>query len=668
MNQNVIISNNNSSKNKKTLLYIIIILLLVIIISVVGIMLLNNENLTSNKNSSRTVMIYMVGSNLESKSGLATSDLNSINLEGLEENNVNVLLIAGGSKKWYNDYIDKNETSIYKLESGGIKKVKTQPLLNMGKSEVLSEFLKYVYDNYKTDKYDLLFWDHGGAITGSEFDELHSDDNLSLVEFRDALKDSPFNSNNKLEVVIFRTCLNATIEVASVFADYSNYLVASEEVTLGANYTSVLNFINEIKPSDKGIDIGKKYITAYQNQIKSIRDKSIFSNQKSIYSTYSLMNLNNVNGLIASVNDFFGNVNVQSDFNSISRIRANLRQYGQDEPSYDMVDLYSLVTEMRTLDQNRADKVLSEFNKTVVYNWATNPESRGISIYFPYNGTIRAKTSLISVYNGLSGFDRYKKFITDFNTAKLAGGGKTYSYSMNKINVETENKTKNVDFTLELTDEQKENFAQAKYVVYRKNEDGYYSPIYIRGKADFDGNNITASIRNKQLRVYSTTDKEDKGATLVLREVEEDDKYVRYETTVLLQRFKDIGAGDYAFDPGIINLLYDKESKKIDVISAVYKEDGKASTAIIDFSYYDSVAFSLSSGWDILDENGNYIGTTYDENGQIRGNGIITGWEEKPGQYAFTLDNFEDKLEYYCVFEIYDIYGNVSYSKLVKMK
>ena len=667
MNESINIPNNNYEKNNKTLLYIIIILLLVIIISVVGIMLLNNNNtFISKKNNSRTVMIYMVGSNLESKSGLATSDLNSINLSNLEEKKVNVILIAGGAKKWYNDYIDKNETSIYKLEKDGIKKIKTQELKNMGKSEVLSDFLNYVYDNYKTDKYDLVFWDHGGAITGSEFDELHDDDNLNLYEFKTALENSPFNSNNKLELVIFRTCLNATIEVASVFADYSNYLVASEEVTLGANYTSVLNFINEIEPSDKEIDVGKKYIAAYQNQIKSIRDKSIFSSQSSIYSTYSLINLQNVKLLVASVNDFFGSINVKNNFSTISRIRANLRQYGQDEPSYDMIDLYSIVNELRTLDQTKADKVLNEFNKTVVYNWATNPESRGISIYFPYNGTPSAKTALISVYNGLSGFDKYKSFISDFNTAKLAGGGRTYSYALNKINVEKEEKTKEVDFTLELTKEQKETFAQARYVVYRKNEDGYYSPIYIRGKAEVDGNNITASIRNKQLRVYSTTDKEDKGSTLVLREVEEDDKYVKYETTVLLERFKDLE--DYAFDPGIINLLYDKETKKIDVISAVYKENGKASTAIIDFSYYDSVAFSISSGWTILDEEGNYIGTRYDENGQIIGNGVITGWEEKPGQYAFTLDNFEDNLEYYCVFEIYDIYGNVSYSKLVKMK
>ena len=39
-------------------------------------------------------------------------------------------------------------------------------------------------ENYKTDEYDLIFWNHGGAIIGSEFDDL-SGDNLTLKEMKE---------------------------------------------------------------------------------------------------------------------------------------------------------------------------------------------------------------------------------------------------------------------------------------------------------------------------------------------------------------------------------------------------------------------------------------------------------------------------------------------------
>ena len=53
-----------------------------------------------NSGVSRTVMIYMVGSNLESTNGLASSDLASIKNK---DSNTKVLLIAGGTNKWDNN-------------------------------------------------------------------------------------------------------------------------------------------------------------------------------------------------------------------------------------------------------------------------------------------------------------------------------------------------------------------------------------------------------------------------------------------------------------------------------------------------------------------------------------------------------------------------------------
>ncbi len=653
-NQN---TNINQNKSKK-LLYIIIILLLVIIITVVG--LLSN----SKKSYSRTIMIYMVGSNLESRGGIATAELAAIDYQKANEQNINVVLIAGGAKKWYNDYIDTDETSIFELTENGFEKVKQQDRKNMGNPETLTDFINYTYENYKTDKYDLLFWNHGGAIAGSEYDELSKEDNLSLVELNSALKETNFNEKNKLEAIFFRTCLNGTIEVANTFKDFAEYLISSEEITYGTSDTSELKFINKIEKTDTTKEIGKKFVATYREELNQMKEEdSAFGNDdQSVYSTYSVVNLSKIDTLTNTFLDFISSIDVSKNFAKISKVRANLFQYGSIEETYDMIDLYNLVNELQEIEPEKAKKVMNAFENAIEYNWATDERSRGLSIYFPYNGSERYVKSFLKLYNDFDYLSEYKEFIKSFNNIKLAGPSKRVSYSSMAINKKTSDQES--DFTLELTDEQINNLATAQYVVYRDNKDGYYRPIYSGGTAKVNGNNLEASIRNKQLKVKSTKDGDE--LILTLFEQGETEKFVNYYTYVVLQKISTESVSDWKFDNARINLILDKETNKIEVISTIYSDEEHPSSEIVNISDYDSVAFSASSGWTILDDEGNYVGPIV-ENGKVKGNGIITGFEEKPGQYKFDLAQFDEEYDYYCVFILTDIYGNKSYSKLVKM-
>ena len=646
------------SSKRNLIILGIIFSLIVILSSFTAIFII----LTSNKSVTRTVMIYMVGSDLESDNGLASADLSSIDKNISNNSNVNVYLIAGGSKYWNNDYIDKNETSIFKLTTQGFEKVKDQSKQNMGNSETLSNFINYVYDNSKTDKYDLIFWNHGGAIDGSEYDELSLDDNLQLSEMDKALGNTPFK-NNKIETVIFRTCLNGTLEVNTIFSKYADYMVASEESTLGASYTSVLNFINNIKSTDSGKDVSKKFIESYKKQIADIKNRSFQSTSDSIYSTYSLIDLKEVNKLSVYMNDFFNDINVESNFNNISRVRANLLQYAEEVPAYDMVDLYNLVYDLKSLSPNKANRVLNQFERTVIYNYATDSNSRGISIYFPYNGEKVYKDRFIKVYDELNGFDSYKNFIANFYKIQ-SSDYKAYSYTSNTVNT---NESKNVDtysdFELELTDEQVTTFAKAKYIVYRDNKDGFYKPIYVGREAKLDGNILKASIKDRQLQVI---DKNKDKYNLTAIEKENTDKYIKYETNVILQSFKDMS--NYKMDRAIMTIYYDKNTKKSNISNIVYdKNNDLVNSTALDLNSYESVAFSVSSGWDILDDDGNYVGPIV-ENGKVKGDGIVTGFEAKVGEFNFEISKFDDEYDYFCVFVITDTHNNVSYSKLIKLR
>ena len=58
------------------------------------------------------------------------------------------------------------------LTSNGYEVVSDQGLISMGNPSTLTAFLNYSYNKYKTGKYDLIIWDHGGAVDGSSYDEL----------------------------------------------------------------------------------------------------------------------------------------------------------------------------------------------------------------------------------------------------------------------------------------------------------------------------------------------------------------------------------------------------------------------------------------------------------------------------------------------------------------
>ena len=75
----------------KKVLYVLIGVLALLVI-LIAVFLVNKKDI-----STRTFMIYMVGSDLESKSSMGTYELNGIDPKLVDLENVNVVLIAGGS-------------------------------------------------------------------------------------------------------------------------------------------------------------------------------------------------------------------------------------------------------------------------------------------------------------------------------------------------------------------------------------------------------------------------------------------------------------------------------------------------------------------------------------------------------------------------------------------
>ena len=265
----------------------------------------------------------------------------------------------------------------------------------------------------------------------------------------------------------------------------------------------------------------------------------------------------------------------------------------------------------------------------------------------------------LGIYNKLDSFNGYNKFISKFNSIQ-SGTSKSYSFTSNKVST-NENKGGS-DFTLELTDEQKEGFARAEYIVFRDNKDGYYQPIYRGRKVSLDNNTLKASIADRQLKVVATN--EEKMETLFpLLEVESEDDYIKYKTNVLLKDYSAEDISDWKYDVAELTLLYEKNKGNVEIINSVLVNDDELlpNSMPVDLNDYGNIDF-VSSKYKITDDNGNYLQVD-----DWISNGVIEGISVDRGYYKFELQNFDDGNDYYCVFMIYDTNNNVHYSKLVKM-
>lgn len=657
MNNTFLQKENNQKRNEITL-NIIMSSLIIAFVILFGLIIIN---VTKEKIRTRTFMIYMVGSDLESKNSMGTYELDGINPLFVDLDNVNVVLIAGGASKWGNDYIDKDETSIYRLTKDGFKKVKQQSIKNMGDTETLSNFINYVTKNYITDEYELLFWNHGGALMGSEYDELNNNDNLTLSEISTALNATSFNKSNKIETIIFSTCLNGTIENANVFKDYANYFVASEEISMSVKNQSDFSFINDVKPETNSLEIGKMFINKYKKKIQYLKDYYNIENEEyDIYSTYSIVDLNNLDNLNKKINTFFGKINISENYDKISKIRSNLYQYAYKqagEPGYDTVDLYNLVSNLKELSPNEANDVLKSLRNTIIYNYSTDPSSRGLSIYFPYNGSNKVQELFLGLYKDIPSLKDYGEFINEFSSLKNVNSSNKLSFSENKAQVVSSDEES--DFELELTDEQVEKYAKSVYIVFGDNKDGNFFPVYKGTDVKLDKNKLKAKIRDRQLKLVTTDTHYER--TIPLFEEEVGKTYIRYSALAMLEDFSSSEISKWVRQTVNLSILLDKKTNKASITSALVEgSDGLPGRTLVDLNDYTDIIFG-SSSYNVVNQDG-----TFNENWVS--NGVFEGVEAKIGKFELKIQDFNDDYDYYCIFRIFDTNNNSYYSKLIKLK
>lgn len=92
------------------------------------------------RSSSLAILLYMTGSDLESRGGAGSADLREIMNCLPEENDIRVVAMISGAESWELS-VSADETSIYELTQGAMTKKKTLPVQSMGDPDTLTSFL-----------------------------------------------------------------------------------------------------------------------------------------------------------------------------------------------------------------------------------------------------------------------------------------------------------------------------------------------------------------------------------------------------------------------------------------------------------------------------------------------------------------------------------------------
>lgn len=327
-----------------------------------------------------TILVYMCGTDLESRIGAATTDIiESIN--GRYSDHVNIIFQTGGTAQWQNNIVSSDRIQRYIRTEDNIRLVDEQPLSNMGDPATLSSFIEWGAANYPAENMGLIMWNHGGgSISGICFDERHNMDSLSLKELDKALSDSYDSMTEKFEFIGFDACLMATLETANVLVPYANYMFASEETEPGGgwNYTAIMDYL-VTSPEADGAMLGELLCESYYAHCAEYRSESD--------ATLAAIDLSKIDALLTSFNMTAQEMYETQQFADVIKSILKADDFGgnnRNEGYTNMVDLGGILSGVSAYCPNAAD-TLAKLDEAVVYkkNGRGHSAASGLSVYYP---------------------------------------------------------------------------------------------------------------------------------------------------------------------------------------------------------------------------------------------------------------------------------------------
>ncbi|MBQ9519467.1 MAG: peptidase C11 [Firmicutes bacterium] len=358
-----------------------------------------------------TMMVYLCGTDLEQKHGMASNDLREMASADLSDN-VNIIVYTGGCTGWKTSAIDNRTNQIYQVKDGKLITLSAnEGDKSMTDPSTLAGFIKWTAANYPANRYELVMWDHGGgSVTGFGYDQKHSG-SMTLEGI-----DSALNAGGvKFDFIGFDACLMATAENAIMLSKYGDYLIASEETEPGVGwyYTNWLTSLSK-NTSMPTVEIGKNICDDFVNVCAQQ-----CRGQKTTLSVVDLAEVQNtLPGALSEFSRSTAQLISDKQYRTVSAARSGSREFAPSS-QIDQVDLANLAANMETQEGTAlTNAVLGavKYNKTS--DNMTN--ACGLSIYFPYRSASKI-SKITDIYRKIGINDEYTRCIQNF--AKMETGG-----------------------------------------------------------------------------------------------------------------------------------------------------------------------------------------------------------------------------------------------------
>ena len=536
-----------------------------------------------------TVMVYMIGSNLESALGAASNDMEEMAASGLDFSRTNLILYTGGSTRWTTNIpCDKNCVIDMSLGTDQRVVASTEKNADMGAKETLTGFVNFCTEYFPAEHYMLVMWDHGGGpLWGYGSDELYNGDGLLLSEMDLAMSETKFSGADNLDLVGFDACLMGCLENMTIWSKFADYYVGSEEVEPGDGWD--YHWLSILNDSDDPVEIGGAIVDCYRDYYEAKRneyydpDVTISVADLSAISMMQRALGNAASAMLESVN--------KGGVAGLAAIRNDSKSFGLTGKAeegtlyaFDLVDLGDFTDRLSELDADKSEALLRRLGELIVHNYSNVENACGVTLYYP-SGNRSQFYEMQNTYKELGLNGEYYTLLE--RISKLWQNAERRDWTIPAPEI------RDGEYTIELTEEQQENIVKASYTILCRVGDGEFIPALENCTADVDKEGVMHFALDPELVVLQSGEN---SRLWPMEEAERSKRRVLYQT----RRTRLLSSGISYFtrlvceatDISIV-LQEDRKSGTLSIrtINSASGDADSGGKETIDVSHYDSIFY-----------------------------------------------------------------------------
>lgn len=259
---------------------------------------------------------------------------------------------------------------------------------NVGDARTLQNFIITTEQAYPAQQYALILSDHGGGVTGFNFDKNFEpispgDSHLTVRKLVSAITTAEA-SGSRLDLLAFDECLMGGTELAFAVRDLVPYVVASEESVGGAgfDYSTVFDVLAQDPQGVTAEDLGRAMVRSYDEQ---------YQKESRQLDTLSLVQTGELDALSASLRRFVIDTSSArpQDWAALRRARSFANKFGgvrgRHFPFRDLGQFLSRAADSVPNPRIRQDAraALNALQRAVLARTDDQRHSTGLSIVLP---------------------------------------------------------------------------------------------------------------------------------------------------------------------------------------------------------------------------------------------------------------------------------------------